>query len=147
MGFSLTGTASSSAVRMACSIQRGIMSQHNLPPAEKKHVLPLGEKELILLSSTRLELALSFLCHFGLPTTISFSVLLHLQDLAHPACTSTLSMSSEGRCPSRTGVPLLPVRAQVLRPFREHVVVQTQSLLLRPLLGNTPSCLLCDALL
>lgn len=35
------------------------MSQHNLPPAEKKHVLPLGEKELILLSSLRLELALS----------------------------------------------------------------------------------------
>lgn len=53
------GAASSSAGRTACSVQRGIMSQHNLPPAEKKHVLPLGEKELILLSSLRSELALS----------------------------------------------------------------------------------------
>lgn len=49
-----------SAVRTACSVRRGRMSQHNLPPAEKKHVLPLGEKESILLSSIHLELARFF---------------------------------------------------------------------------------------
>lgn len=41
------------------------MSQHNLPPVEKRHVLPRGEKESILLSSINLELALFF------PFTIS----------------------------------------------------------------------------
>lgn len=81
VGFFLAGDASSSAVRTACSVQRGIMSQHHLPPAEKRPVLPLGEKESILLSSIHLELAILFsLYHFGLPTMISSSALLRLPD-------------------------------------------------------------------
>lgn len=57
------------------------MSQHNLPPVEKRHVLLLGEKGSILLSSINLELATFFsLYHFRLPTTVSLRALLHLQD-------------------------------------------------------------------
>lgn len=66
------------------------MSQHNLPPAETRHVLPLGEKESILLSSIKLELAVFFsLYHLSWPTTISLCALLHLQEPPHPARTST----------------------------------------------------------
>lgn len=64
VGFSLDGDASSPAVRTACSVQRGIMSQHAWPPAGKRHVLRLGEKESILLSSIHLELAVFFPCSF-----------------------------------------------------------------------------------
>lgn len=69
----------------SCFLPSGIMSQHNLPPAEKRHVLPLGEKESILLSSTNLELAIFFpLYLFSSPTTISFHAL--SQALPQPAC-------------------------------------------------------------
>lgn len=66
VGFLWLGMPPPSAVRATCLVQRGIMSQHNLPPVEKRHVLPRGEKESILLSSINLELALFFL-----PFTIS----------------------------------------------------------------------------
>lgn len=90
VGFLLLGMPPPSAVRTACFVRRGIMSQHNLPPVEKRHVLPRGEKESILLSSINLELALFFsLYHFSLPTTISFCAFLHLQDPFHPAWTAT----------------------------------------------------------
>lgn len=105
----LLGMPLPSAVRTACFVQRGIMSQHNLPPAEKRHVLPLGEKESILLSSINLELAIFFsLYHFRLPTTISLCALLHLQEPCHPACTSLSRVAMKDQCASRMGRSLLP---------------------------------------
>lgn len=128
VGFSLAGAASSSAVRTACSIQRGIMSQHNLPPAEKKHVLPLGEKELILLSSTRLELVLSFPLSFWFahhdfllcppsssrpgPSSLHIHIVnvfrgtMSQQDWGHPAsCQISGSETVQGTCGGTDSAP------------------------------------------
>lgn len=104
VGFLWLGMPPPSAVRAARLVQRGIMSQHNLPPAEKRHVLPRGEKESILLSSINLELALFFsLYHFSLPTTISAHALLHLRDhCIQPAMPIKWLRRSNGlapRCP------------------------------------------------
>lgn len=80
VGFLLLGMRPPSAVRTARFVQRDNVTA-NVPPAEKRHVLPRGETESILLSPINLELAPFFsLCHLCLPTTISFCALLHLHD-------------------------------------------------------------------